>query len=194
MGTAMGTPMAPNYANLFMAVYEEDLINSYYASTGLRPFVWVRYIDDIFMIWTDGNEKLDHFLSFAQKFSDSKKMKSKIKFQINKSQAEVNFLDVIIKIKNGSLETSLFSKPTDAHLYLNYSSNHPKHVLKNIPKGQFIRVRRICSDIVDYDAYANIMKKQFQLRGYDEKDSIQNNRIRQETDQRRVAGRKGEGN
>lgn len=55
MGTAMGTPMAPNYANLFMAKFEEDLIQTYYSSTGHQPLVWFRYIDDIFMIWTDGN-------------------------------------------------------------------------------------------------------------------------------------------
>ena len=47
-GTAMGTPMAPNYANIFMGKYEKDLINSYYETKGVKPLVWFRYIDDIF--------------------------------------------------------------------------------------------------------------------------------------------------
>ena len=32
-GTAMGTPMAPNYANLFMDMFEQNLINAYYQNT-----------------------------------------------------------------------------------------------------------------------------------------------------------------
>ena len=167
MGTAMGTPMAPNYANLFMAKFEEDLIESFYSSTGLKLVVWYRYIDDIFMIWSGGNETLDKFLTFAQEFSKSRKMKSVIKFEINKSDEKVNFLDVTVGIKNGSLCTSLFSKPTDAHLYLNYSSNHPKHVLKNIPKGQFVRIRRICSDTEDYVKSSKQLSQFFIKRGFE---------------------------
>ena len=167
MGTAMGTPMAPNYANLFMAKFEEDLIESFYSSTGHKPVVWYRYIDDIFMIWSGGNETLDKFLTFAQEFSKSRKMKSVIKFEINKSDEKVNFLDVNVEIKNGFHCTSLFSKPTDAHLYLNYSSNHPKHVLKNIPKGQFVRIRRICSDTEDYVKSSKQLSQFFIKRGFE---------------------------
>ena len=46
-GTAMGTRMAPSYANLFMAQLEESFLER---STCRRPFVWWRYIDDIFLI------------------------------------------------------------------------------------------------------------------------------------------------
>ena len=41
-GTAMGTPMAPNYANLFMDRFENDLLNAYYQKTGIRPLIWLR--------------------------------------------------------------------------------------------------------------------------------------------------------
>ena len=61
------------------------------------------------------------------------------------------------------------SKPTDSHLYLNKKSCHPTHLNEYLPKGQCIPIRRICSDIADHDTNANTMKKQFQLRGYDEK-------------------------
>ena len=81
----------------------------------------------------------------------------------------MNFLDVNIRISDNSIKTSLYSKPTDAHLYLDSKSNHPHHVIKNIPKGQFIRVRRICTDLGDYDLHAGMMKKHFTSRGYDEK-------------------------
>ena len=101
-----------------------------------------------------------------ENYSDMKKMKSIIKFEVYKSNSEVNFLDVSIKLLDGSLSTSLFCKATDAHLYLNYSSNHPKHVLNDIPKGQFIRIRRICSDVDAYNRHSQTLCNFFIERGF----------------------------
>ena len=70
-GTAMGTPMAPNYANLFMDKFERTLIDDYRKKTGLTPLVWYRYIDDIFFIWTHGNDTLDDFTNFTQNVGES---------------------------------------------------------------------------------------------------------------------------
>ena len=61
-------------------------------------------------------------------------MKSKIKFEIHLSTIEVHFLDVTVSLKHGKLTTALFTKPTSSLLYLNTSSCHPSHALKNIPK------------------------------------------------------------
>ena len=47
-GTAIGTRMAPAYANLFMHHLESQLLNL----APVKPYLWLRYIDDIFMIWT----------------------------------------------------------------------------------------------------------------------------------------------
>ena len=66
-GTIMGTPMAPNYANLFMDNFEKNLLRDYSQKTGLSPLVWFRFIDDIFFIWTGNKDSLDHFISFTQK-------------------------------------------------------------------------------------------------------------------------------
>ena len=134
-GTCMGTPMTPNYANLFMDRLENNMINSFRDETGLAPLVWYRFIDDIFFIWTSGEESLNNFIEHAQQFSECQKMRSVIKFEVNKSTTSVNFLDVIVSLKEGKLYSNLYSKPTDAFLYLNKASNHPRHVTNNIPKG-----------------------------------------------------------
>ena len=73
------------------------------------------------------------------------------------------------KLEGNIISTSLYLKPTDAHLYLNAKSCHPRHVIKNLPKGQFIRIRRICSDDADFDRYASQTKKYFVQRGFTEK-------------------------
>ena len=135
MGTCMGTPMAPNYANLIMDKFENDVINSYKEKTGLTPLVWFRYIDDIFFIWTHGSNSLDDFIRYNQEFSEMNNMRSKIRFEVNKSNSEVNFLDVSVTLKDVLLKTNLYTKPTDGFLYISQSSNHPKHVINNIPNS-----------------------------------------------------------
>jgi hypothetical protein len=49
-GTAMGTPMAPAYANHFMGMVEKKMLDQYEHLTGLRPVNWVRYLDNIFFM------------------------------------------------------------------------------------------------------------------------------------------------
>ena len=57
-GTAIGTKFGPAYAILFMGYLEDKILNSFVE----KPLVWWRYIDDIFMIWQHGEEKLKEFL------------------------------------------------------------------------------------------------------------------------------------
>ena len=48
------------------------------------------------------------------------------------------------------LATELYSKPSTSFQYLHRTSFHPPHTLRSILKSQFIRIRRICTDIDDY--------------------------------------------
>ena len=93
-------------------------------------------------------------------------MKSLPDYDVFYSQDTVNFLDCTVRIKNGEFETELYTKETDAHLYLLSSSCHPKHTIKAIPKGQFIRIRRICLSIDFYWKHANKYIDFFTNRGY----------------------------
>ncbi|KAJ7341595.1 hypothetical protein JRQ81_005891 [Phrynocephalus forsythii] len=56
-GTAMGTLMAPQYANIFMADLEQRFLNH----CTQKPLLYLRYIDDIFLIWTHGEQSLKKF-------------------------------------------------------------------------------------------------------------------------------------
>lgn len=58
-GTAIGTRVAPSYANLFMHDLESELLDL----APVRPYMWLRYIDDIFVVWTEGNSSFRSFLS-----------------------------------------------------------------------------------------------------------------------------------
>ena len=55
---------APLYACIFM-----DQVESEFLKTQQRqPLAWFKYIDDIFFIWTRGQEKLEGFLDNFNKF------------------------------------------------------------------------------------------------------------------------------
>ena len=46
---------------------------------------------------------------------------------------------------NGFIQTDIYSKPTDNHIYLLRNSAHPAHVTRDIPYGVATRIRRNCS-------------------------------------------------
>ena len=56
-GTAMGTKVAPSFDNTYMGWFEDQFVYTY----PKQPLLWVRYIDDIFQIWTHGLEEFRKF-------------------------------------------------------------------------------------------------------------------------------------
>ena len=127
--------MAPSYANIFMGKLEADLLEQ----SPVKPHTWRRFIDDIFMIWTEGEERLKTFMEYMNSFHDT------IKFTFEWSYTRVRFLDVSVMLDNRVISTDLYSKPTDKHQYLFHTSCHPNSCKKGIPFGQALRLRRICS-------------------------------------------------
>ena len=112
----MGTKLAPSFANLFMGYLEDKFVYSY----RLQPFIWKRFIDNIFFIWTYGQKELDKFVVYLNNYHDT------IKFTVETSLIRINFLDITITHENDlSVSTNLYCKPTDRHNYLLYSSEHP---------------------------------------------------------------------
>ena len=89
-----------------------------------------------------------------------------IKFTAEVSNTHVDFLDMTVKFKDGRLWTDLFTKPTDSHSYLRYESCHPKHTMFSLPFSQFLRVRRICTHLEDFEKHGMILIDFFTKRGY----------------------------
>ena len=148
-GTAIGTRMAPAYANLFMHDLESQLLDL----APVKPYLWLRYIDDVFMIWTAGEEQLQEFLHWINQYHDT------IKFTWDWSKKTVNYLDVQIINNYGVIETDLYTKPTDKHQYLFHTSCHPKGCKTGIPYAQALRLRRICSTSAAFEKRAADLTK-----------------------------------
>ena len=166
-GTAMATALGPNYANIFMDKFETRALNNY----PLKPLLWKRFIDDIFMVWTHGEEQLNKFVEYLNGIHQT------IKFTHEISQEEINFLDTTVKIlPNRHLYTTLYNKPTDTHLYLHYQSAHPHSVTANGPYGQFLCIRRICTLDTDYQINGEKLIKYYLDRGYPRKTLVYHNK------------------
>ena len=109
------------------------------AQSPLKPLVWWRYIDGVFMIWPHGEEKLNEFVNLLNSSHET------IKFAHEVSPSKINFLDVTGLLHNNSIATDLHVKSTDTHQYLLSSSRHPNHIKKSIPYSLALRIPRICS-------------------------------------------------
>ena len=155
-GTAMGTKVAPSYANLFMARLEEKLLSN-------APYIiplYLRFIDDIFLLFPYPERDLELFMEYMNS------QDRHIKFTEHHSPVSVVFPDVNCIREGDKLITDLHSKDTDTHSYLDYTSCHPKHILQNGPKGQFLRLRRNCFHENAYSQHADQLEQYYDNRGY----------------------------
>ena len=155
-GTAMGTKMAPSYANLFMGNLERTLLQG----ATLKPSCWYRYIDDIFIVWNHGQDTWNEFANYLNSFHPT------IKFTSEISKTSVSYLDTTVSVINGKLETDLYTKPTDTFNYLLWSSCHPHKTKSSIPYGLAHRLVRICSRTQDLhkrlqELYCHLRKRNF---------------------------------
>ena len=156
-GTSMGSRVGPSYANLFMAVFEDKLIENWKDHIQ----TWMRFIDDIFFIFLG---TLDDLLCFMDMANNSH---PDIKLEFTHSSYTVNFLDVTIyKDSNLNLQSTLYHKPTDKHLLLHFSSNHIPHLFKNIVFSQALRYKRNISDPHNLNKELCKLKEIFRVRGY----------------------------
>ena len=80
------------------------------------PWLWRRYIDDIFMIWYHRENEIKQFIDKLNKFHNT------IKFTYDYSRERFNFLDVQVVLENKEISTDLYVNETDSDQYLPLSS------------------------------------------------------------------------
>ena len=81
---------------------------------------------------------------------------------------------MLIKIENGKLTTTVYSKPTDGHLYLHNDSCHPKNSKLAIQRNVALRLRKICSSENEFQNKRKEYKASLVSRGHNPNDATQN--------------------
>ena len=117
-GAAMSSPVSPIKANLYMEEFEAKAIHT----APNPPSVWLRYVDDTFVKIHEYfvNEFMEHLNNIDEniKFTTEPEMEGKLPF-----------LDSCTTLNDdGSLDLTVYRKPTHTDQYLNFDSNrHLQH-------------------------------------------------------------------
>ncbi len=165
-GAAMGTPVAPTLANLFMGKLEATALNSW---TGTQPILWLRYIDDVLLLLQDSEDTLTDLVAHLNSQMAS------IKFTFTCSNNSIDFLDITLYkgpryLQEGRLDIRPYSKKIDPHAYLHYSSAHHRAVTAGMVKEEVIRTLRRCSSPETFATAIQLeLEKWFSNRGYPKK-------------------------
>jgi hypothetical protein len=102
-GMAMGSSLSPIVSNIYMEHFEKLALDS----AQDKPLLWLRYVDDTFVIWPHGVDGLQNFLTHLNN------LRSSIQFTMEiESEGAIRFLDVLVIRKGTALTTKVYKKPT----------------------------------------------------------------------------------
>jgi len=155
-GAAMGSPMIPPYANIFMYQLEKDTVHKYKNAGSL--LLYKRFIDDVFIITKDSN--------ISELQNDLNSLHPAIKLTWTPAAKHCSFLDINAFVKNGKLHTNVYQKQLNTYAYLPFHSYHTKAQKRGFIKGEAIRYARICTSEVDFKLMVKLFTLRLQRRGY----------------------------
>ena len=114
-GVAIGSPLGPVIANMFMS----ELENSIVPQLGDCIIGWKRYVDDTFaFIDPDKLEEINDILnSFDNNISFTHELEQ---------NNQLPFLDALISNNNGDIQSTVYRKPTNTDVYINWNAHAPK--------------------------------------------------------------------
>ncbi|CAM4987568.1 unnamed protein product, partial [Rotaria socialis] len=156
-GVAMGNPLAPIIADLWMQKMEEKL-NRFSTK---KPMIWLRYVDDIFCIFTIPREKIHEFHMRINKWH--RNLCFTAEFEVKNS---IPFLDVRVTHVEDKLITSMYRKPTHTGLYLLWDSNQSRRYKLGLIKTLVIRIYRICSTTEIINNELDLLRETLTNNGY----------------------------
>ncbi|XP_072050219.1 uncharacterized protein [Amphiura filiformis] len=159
-GTAMGSPVSPIAANIFMEALEQQAIAT--APLDCRPKLWLRYVDEILeVIQRDSVQQLTDHINQVDKSGS-------IKFTFEQeSQGQLPFLDtLIVKKDDGTVKLLVYRKPTHTDQYLNYQSHHPLHQKLGVIRTLYNRKNTIVTEDEDKVEEEKKIQEALQTCGY----------------------------
>ena len=130
----MGSPLSQVLADIFMEEFENSSLNT----ADLQPKLWLRYVDDTFVVWPHGRDTLQDFLQHLNQQHPSITMETE-------EDHKIAFLDVgISRNPDGSLHHNVYRKPTHTDRYLNQRSFHHPSIKSSVNRTLVQRAYNIC--------------------------------------------------
>lgn len=159
-GTAMGTPAAVVYANIFMFMIENRVIEQFSSTI----ILYKRYLDDIFLILSGSADP-----NLITTTLNNMHPKIKLNFQISKTENE--FLDLHIFKgerfnKENKLDIEVHQKSMNMYLYIPFTSFHTRKTKEGLVITELQRYIRNTSS---FERYMTVKRKfylRLRARGY----------------------------
>ena len=131
-GVAMGSPLGPTFANFYMGELESNVLENHCQ----KPLIYVRYVDDIFVL-VKNEEELIHL---KQIFQEQSVLNFTYEIGV---EGKLPFLDITVNNNGSKFETSVYHKPTDQGKCLNYDSECPEKYKISVITNYINRAYRI---------------------------------------------------
>jgi len=134
-GVSMGTPLGPTLANFYMSHLENNIFSQ---NLIVKPTVYCRYIDDIFLV-IDNVQDLE---KLKKNFEENSILQFTYELETKK---QIPFLDTLVSRTNSELTTTVFRKETSSSECLNYHSYCPLRYKTGVINNFLHRAYAICS-------------------------------------------------
>ena len=159
-GAAMGSPVSPVVANLYMEFLEQQAIAT--APILCKPRLWKRYVDDILEIVNE--DQVDNLTAHLNQTDPT----DSIKFTYEKeSNNSIPFLDTLIVRKpDGSVKLLVYRKATHTDQYLNFGSHHPIHHKLGVVRTLLDRMNNVVTEESDKQLEEEKIKSALSRCGY----------------------------
>ena len=157
-GLAMGNPLAPVLANIFLCNLESKFAVD--CPRTIEPKFYRRYLDDIFAVFNSKSEALEFFNYLND-------LHPNIKFTMEEEKEnKLNFLDVTIAKTPQSTTHSVYRKPTTTKLGTSFFSFTPINYKINAIRTLVHRAYHLSSNYSYFHKEIEYLKLFFEKNGY----------------------------
>ena len=157
-GVAMGSPLGPTMANVFLSFYEIKWLEQ--CPKEFKPVFYRRYVDDIFVLF----ESAEHLSKFRNYFNTCHPNMS-FSFEQEKN-GKLSFLDIEVSREKGKFVTTVYRKPTFSGVYTHFESFLPTIYKFGMVYTLAYRCFKICSDWTKFHEELRFLKQVFLENGY----------------------------
>ena len=143
-GVAMGSPLGPLFANVFMSFHEKSCLHN--CPSIFKPILYRRYVDDCFLLF----RSLDHVPLFLN--------------YLNRQHPNICFTSELEK--DGKFSTSVYRKPTFTGLFTNFHSLIPFAYKRSLISCLLYRIFNLCSSYENFHTQLEVIRKLFNLNSF----------------------------
>ena len=157
-GVAMGSPLGPLFANIFISFHEQKWLNN--CPSSFNPLLHRRYVDDCFLLFRS-SDHVPLFLDYLNQQHASITFTTEIE-----RDGILPFLDIDICRSDRKFGTSVYRKPTFTGLFANFNSFISLAYKQNLVSCLIHRIFNLCSSYENFHTQLEVVRKLFNSNGF----------------------------